>query len=563
MNIEYIRHSFAHLLAAAVLKLRPEAKLGMGPVIENGFYYDFEGVEISEKDVKTIEQEMRSLASQHLAFKKELWDKAKAKRFFKDQPFKLELISYLPPGKVGIVHTGKAFSDLCRGGHVKNTNELPLKAFSLTRVAGAYWKGDEKRPQLTRVYGVAFASKEEHSAYLAQMKEAELRDHRRLGRELGLFAFSDLVGPGLPLFTPKGTRIFRELQKFSERLKEDIGFHEVHIPHIAKKDLYRVSGHLEKFGEDIFTVKGKDSEFVLKPMNCPHHIQIYASRPRSYRELPFNIYETTTVYRDERAGELAGLTRVRSITQDDSHAFLAPEQTEELFERILKQIQKFVKAFQLTEYRIRLSLRDEKNPSSYLGDKATWKKAQTEMERILKRNKIPYVRAEGEAAFYGPKMDFLAKDSLGREVQISTIQLDLNLPERFSLTYTGAKGEELRPVMIHSAFLGSIERFLGVLIEHFAGAFPLWLSPEQVWILSVSAKFNSLAAKTAQELSALVPGIRVSVRENDETLGKKIREGEVQKIPYLLILGSEEKKAKTVSVRKRGKGDLGTMKLEV
>ena len=450
---------------------------------------------------------------------------------------------------------GEAFLDLCLGGHVNNTKELPLDAFKLTRVAGAYWRGDEKNPMLTRVYGVAFETKKELEAYLTQQEEAEKRDHKKLGKELGLFTFSELIGSGLPLFTPKGTVIWNELQKFSEALKREAGYLNVHIPHITKPDLYKISGHLEKFKNDIFYVKGKSSEFILKPMNCPHHTQIYSSSMRSYKDLPVRFYETTTTYRDEQAGELAGLTRVRSITTDDSHSFAREDQIEQEFDALIKGVLKVVKAFELTDYKIRLSLRDEHNKKAYIGDDALWNKAQKQMEDMLKKNKINYERVEGEAAFYGPKMDFMIHDSLGRQWQISTIQLDLNMPARFGLEYIDKDGSKKTPVMIHSAFLGSLERFMGILIEHYAGAFPLWLAPEQIWIIPVSEKFNTYAVGVANTLQK--EDLRVVVRNENETLGKKIREGQLQKIPYLLIVGEKEEKSKKISVRDRAKGDLG------
>lgn len=559
-SVEEIRHSLAHLLAIAVKRMYPKAKLGIGPAIDSGFYYDFDNIDISKNDLKEIEKEMRSIASQHLAFKKELWTKQKAKKQFKGEPYKLELIKELKGAKVGIVHTGDIFLDLCRGGHVVNTIDIPVDAFKLTKVAGAYWKGDEKRPMLTRIYGAAFATEKELKQYVEKQKEAEKRDHKKLGKELGLFINSDLVGSGLPLFTPKGTVIFNQLQMFTDKLKEEIGFKNVRIPHIAKKDLYRVSGHLEKFGDDIFKVLGKNTEFILKPMNCPHHIQIYASQQRSYKDLPVSFYETTTTYRDEQTGELGGLTRVRSITMDDSHSFIRPDQIEEGFEKLIKQVIKVAKTFNLTDFTIRLSQRDEKNKSAYLGSDAIWKKTQKQMEDILKRNKIAYTKAQGEAAFYGPKMDFMINDSLGREWQISTIQLDLNLPERFNLEYIDKNGKPQRPALIHSAFLGSIERFFGILIEHYGGAFPLWLAPEQIWILPIGEKFNKKSKELKEEFLKAFPELRIVIKDDNETLGKKIREGELQKIPYLLILGKDEISSKTISVRKRQKGDLGSMK---
>lgn len=414
---------------------------------------------------------------------------------------------------------GSAFLDLCRGGHVKNTKDLPLDAFKLTRVAGAYWRGSEKNPMLTRVYGVAFNTKEELETYLKQLVEAEKRDHKKLGRELGLFTFSELVGPGLPLFTPKGTMIRNILRNFVENLERKYGYEEVWIPHLAKPELYKVSGHLEKFAKDLFYVKSSPlltkegssdrsrrgvvgSDFILKPMNCPHHTQIYKSQMRSYKDLPIRYFETTTVYRDEQAGELGGLTRVRSITQDDGHCFLREDQIAQDFEINLKIQQELAQKVELKDYWIRLSLRDEKNRQAYLGDDATWQKAQEEMEELLKKHEIKYETKEGEAAFYGPKMDFMAKDSLGREWQFSTIQLDFNLPQRFGLEYTSEDGSKKTPVMMHRAFMGSIERFMAMLIEHYAGAFPFWLAPEQIWIVPISEKFNKYAEEVAKQLSA-------------------------------------------------------------
>ncbi len=559
--IENIRHSFAHLLAAAVKRLYPNVKFGIGPAIENGFYYDFDCVEISEKDfLPKIEKEMIRIAKGAHEFRYEEWDAEKAREHFKKRgaTYKLELIDELlagtvPANKVGVVYMGDEFLDLCHGGHVKNTKDLPLDAFELTRVAGAYWRGSEKNKMLTRVYGIAFDTKKELDEYLKRQEEAQKRDHKKLGKELGLFTFSQLVGPGLPLFTPKGTVIWNELQKFTEALKREAGYLNVHIPHITKPDLYKVSGHLEKFKNDIFYVRGKDSELILKPMNCPHHTQIYASSPRSYRDLPVRFYETTSAYRDEQPGELSGLTRVRSITTDDSHSFARKDQIEQEFDALLKGVLKVVEKFELKNYKIRLSLRNEHNKNAYLGDDALWSNAQEQMENILRKSKINYESAEGEAAFYGPKMDFLINDSLGREWQISTIQLDLNMPSRFGLEYIDKDGSKKTPVMIHSAYLGSIERFMAIIIEHYAGAFPLWLAPEQIWIIPVSEKFNKYGEEVAQSLRPL----RVTLRGENETLGKKIREGQLQKIPYLIIVGEKEEKAQKISVRDRAKGDLG------
>ena len=568
-SLDNIRHSFAHLLAAAVKEFYPNVQLGIGPVIENGFYYDFGNVRITEEDLLKLEKEMRALAQRNLAFKKELWTTNKATLYFKKkkQPFKLDLIKELSKekknAKVGMVWTGEVFLDLCRGGHVKNTRELPLDAFKLTRVAGAYWKSSEKNPMLARVYGVAFATKKELQKHLDQTAEAEKRDHRKLGKELGLFTFSELVGSGLPLFTPKGTVIRRVLSNFVEDLERQYGFQQVWIPHITKAELYKVSGHLDKFKEDLFYVKGKTDEFILKPMNCPHHTQIYKSQLRSWRDLPVRFFETTTVYRDELGGELGGLTRVRAFTQDDGHVFLREDQISQEIDININIQQELAKAVRLKDYWIRLSLRDEKNKKSYLGDDATWRKSQNVMEEILKQRKIPYKKVRGEAAFYGPKMDFMTKDNLGREWQLSTIQLDLNMPKRFKLEYIAEDGSKKTPVMIHRAFMGAIERFMAIIIEHFAGAFPLWLAPEQVWIVPVSDKFVGYAIRVKEQLQSAIPSLRVIIRDENETLGKKIREGEKQKIPYLVVVGEKEKKQHTLSPRRRQKGDLGSMKIMV
>lgn len=565
-NIENIRHSFAHLLAASVIKFYPKAQLGIGPTIENGFYYDFGNVDISEKDLGRLEKEMRSLAKRNLSFKKELWPAPKATLYFRKekQPFKLDLIKgLLKTGKVGMVWTGDAFLDLCRGGHVKNTKELPLDAFKLTRVAGAYWKGDEKNLMLTRVYGISFETKKELDTHLKQLAEVEKRDHRKLGQTLGLFTFSELVGSGLPLFTPKGTVVRKILTDFVENLERQYGYQQVWTPHITKPDLYRISGHLEKFKEDLFYVKGKDADFILKPMNCPHHTQIYKSQLRSYRDLPVRYFETTTVYRDEQAGELGGLTRVRAFTQDDGHAFLREDQISNEIDINLKIQQELMKAVHIKDYWIRLSLRNEKNKKAYLGDDSTWKRAQREMEQVLMHHKIPYTKIQGEAAFYGPKLDFMAKDNLGREWQFSTMQLDFNMPKRFGLEYIAQDGTKKTPVMIHRAFMGSIERFMAMLIEHYGGAFPLWLAPEQVWIVPISDKFLQYAIKVKEQLQSAVLALRVVIKDENATLGKKIREGETQKIPYLLVVGEREKAKSTVSPRKHAKGDLGSMKIDV
>jgi len=574
-KIENVRHTLAHLLAAAVEEMYPDAKRTIGPTIEDGFYYDFDNLNIGEKDLARIEKRMRKILPTWKKMEKEVSyspkQKAEAKKRFsaeggsasggKNNTYKKELIDeFAKEGKPLTFYKAGEFSDLCRGGHVKSpAGEISTDAFKLIKVAGAYWRGDENNQMLTRIYGVAFETKKELVEHLERAEEAEKRDHRRLGKELGLFTFSPLVGAGLPLFMPKGAIVRRLLANFSEEIKERAGFAPVDIPHIAKKDLYRVSGHLDKFGDDVFYVKGMDSEFVMKPMNCPHHTQIYASEARSYRDLPVLFYDTTRVYRDEQTGELGGLTRVRSITQDDSHAFCRPDQIEEVFNRLIGGVLEVVKAFKLKDYRIDLSLRDEKNKKAYLGDDKVWNEAQKKMEKILKENKVNYQIAEGEAAFYGPKMDFIIKDSLSRDWQISTIQLDLNTANRFELEYIDEKGSKQTPVIIHSAFLGSLERFMGIIIEHFAGAFPVWLSPVQAWVVPLSDKFNSYGKKAVDQLQNA--GVRVELRDEAESLGKKIRNGELQKIPYILVVGEKEKKSGTVAVRDRKKGDEGSIKL--
>lgn len=570
--INNIRHSLAHLLAMAVLKKFPKAKLGIGPVIENGFYYDFKLPKpINPDDLKEFEAEMRQLVSEKLDFKVEKVSSVKAKRIFKDQPFKLDLIKEFSKGKkqLTIYYTcspgtrhlapGTCFTDLCRGGHVKNTSEINPGAFKLTKIAGAYWRGDEKNPQLTRIYGVAFTSKEELENYIKLQEEAERRDHRKLGHDLDLFVFSPLVGPGLPLFTPRGTIIREVLENFIDKLNKKNGYRKVWVPHLAKPDLYKTSGHWEKFKDDLFHVRGRESEFVIKPMNCPHHTQIYASQPKSYKDLPVRYYETTTVYRDEQSGELGGLTRVRSITQDDGHSFIREDQIEKEFDTLLSMQKEVIEACGLNDYWIRLSIRDPKNKKNYLGDDAVWLKSQKIMSEILEKRGIKCEIAEGEAAFYGPKMDLSVKDALGRHWQISTIQLDFNMPARFSLSYTDEAGKKQIPVMVHRAFMGATERFIGLLLEHYAGALPFWLAPVQVAILNINDDLKPYAVEVAKELKK--NGFRVNLDARNESIGKKIRENELQKIPYLLIIGEKERASDTVALRERSTGDKGQIKI--
>lgn len=561
IEIEKLRHSLSHIMAQAVLSLYPKTKLGIGPAIDNGFYYDLKFTKpLAPEDLKKIEEKMRAIIAEKQKFKKEEITKLKAKKLFKDQPFKLELIKELP-GKTVSTYTNGNFVDLCKGPHVKSTEEINPQSFKLTKIAGAYWKGNEKKSMLTRIYGLAFSTKDELQKYIAMQEEAERRDHRKLGQKLELFTFSDLVGSGLPLYTPKGTILRDELSDFSESLQKAKGFQKVWIPHITKIDLYKKSGHWDKFGQELFLVKSQESsdEFALKPMNCPHHTQIYASQPRSYKDLPLRLMETTTCYRDEKTGELSGLTRVRSLTQDDAHIFCTMQQVEQEFENIMDMIKTLYGKLGMN-FTARLSFSDPKNPKKYLGDKKDWKNAEATIEAVAKKLNLNYVIAQGEAAFYGPKIDIMVIDALGREWQCATEQLDFVQPVRFGLEYTSEDGSKKTPVMIHKALLGTIDRFLGVYIEHTAGAFPAWMAPVQVSIIPISEKHLEYANKVKAQLQE--HSIRIEVRDEAETLGKKIRTVEMQKVPYLLIMGDKEIQANAVAVRQRGKGDLGQMPVQ-
>jgi len=450
-DIENIRHSWAHVLAAAVKNLYPKAQLGIGPVIENGFYYDFDNIEISEKDLPKIEKQMKKIASQNLAFKKEMWFSTKAKVYYQkeEEPYKLELIKDLNSSKVGMVNTGDVFIDLCRGGHVKTTKELALDGFLLTTVAGAYWRGDEKGPMLTRIYGVAFHTKKELDAHIKSLEEAEKRDHRRLGKQLGLFVFSELIGPGLPIYTPKGTAILQKIKDYSRELRKEIGYEEIYTPQINKAELFKISGHYDKFKDDMFHVQSNytDEEYFMKPMNCPQHTQLYAAELRSYKDLPLRFSDFANLYRDEKPGELNGLSRLRAFSQDDGHSFCREDQIEDEFNRVLGIVERAMKRYGM-KYWIRLSLSD-RDKKKYLGNATTWAIAESTLKSLLRKKNVEYKTVKGEAAFYGPKMDFIAKDSIGREWQLSTIQLDLNMPSRFGLEYIDEKGNKKTPVMIH------------------------------------------------------------------------------------------------------------------
>ncbi len=556
--VEKMRHSMAHLLAAAVMEKFPKAKLGVGPVIENGFYYDIQFPKpINDSDLKEIEQRMRELVKEDLIFEQTEWSKQKALKFFKDQPFKKELIKDLPGKNVGISRVGK-FVDLCRGGHVSRSSEV--KAFKITHLAGAYWKGDEKNEQLTRVYGLGFESAEELASHEAMLAEAQKRDHKKLGPQLDLFVFSEKVGSGLPLWTPRGTIIRNVLDNYVWGLREKYGYEKVEIPHITKKDLYVTSGHWEKFKDELFRITTREGhEFAMKPMNCPHHTQIFARKAWSYRELPQRYANTTMCYRDEQSGELSGLSRARSLTQDDAHVFCRFDQVKNELLNIWDIIHEFYGTFGF-ELKVRLSTHDPEQPEKYLGDEKRWRAAETILSEIVKEKKTEWIDGLGEAAFYGPKLDFMAKDSLGRQWQVATIQLDMNMPERFDLNCTNEKGQHERIVMIHAAIMGSIERFLSILIEHLSGNFPLWMAPAQVAILPITDKQVAYSKEIATTLRS--SGVRVTIDDRNEGIGKKIRENEMLKTPVLMIIGERELNDKTISLRFPKRKDGGTVQLE-
>jgi threonyl-tRNA synthetase len=555
-----MRHSLAHVLAQAVMKLWPETKLTIGPPIDMGCYYDCLFPQaISEADFAAIEKEMKKIIYQAQTFRCDELPVADAKKFWKgrNQPFKVELIEDLEKNEgvkmvTNYVNIGpkgeEAFVDLCRGGHVESTKDIPVDGFKIMTVAGAYWRGDEKREQLTRIYVAAFASKEELDAYLKQMEEAKKRDHRKLGKEMDLFTFSELVGPGLPLWTPRGTFMRNTLDAFVWELREAKGYQRVTIPHVTKKELYETSGHWQKFKDDLFRIQTRDGhEFAMKPMNCPHHTQIFARSPRSYKQMPQRYAETTMVYRDEQTGELHGLSRVRSITQDDAHVFCRQSQVEEEFLRIWDIVDTFYKTTGFNALKVRLSLHDPEHFEKYLGTPALWKQAEDAIRKIAKDREVTYIEAPGEAAFYGPKVDFITTDSIGREWQVATIQLDINMPERFDLYCINESGEKERIVMIHCAIMGALERFLSIFIEHHAGHFPLWVAPMQVAILPVAHDHEAFAANLGIKL--FEKKIRAEYMNSEESLGKRIREGEQQRIPYLLVIGDKEIEANSVTVR--------------
>ncbi len=553
-------HTSSHLLAEALEALYPGIKFGIGPAIENGFYYDVESpVTITESDLPRIEQKMIELSRGKEPLVRREVAKEEALRTFteKGDQYKVELISALEDGTISF-YTNGAFTDLCRGPHIPNTGYI--KAVKLTSVAGAYWRGDEKRQMLTRIYGISFPKKSMLDEYLAMMEEAKKRDHRKLGKELELFTFSQRVGQGLPLWLPKGAALRDRLEQFLRGVQKEYGYQQVITPHIGNKELYVTSGHYAKYGKDSFQpihtpIEGE--EYLLKPMNCPHHCEIYRSKPRSYKELPVRLAEFGTVYRYEQSGELHGLTRVRGFTQDDAHLFVRPDQLLEEFERVIDIVLYIFRTLKFDDYTAQISLRDPNNHEKYIGSDENWEKAESAIMRAAEEKGLNTVVEYGEAAFYGPKLDFMVKDAIGRKWQLGTIQVDYNLPERFDLTYKGADDKLHRPIMIHRAPFGSMERFVAVLLEHTAGKFPLWLTPDQAVILPISEKFNDYAAEVARELERR--DVRVQIDERNEKIGRKIRDNELKRIPFLLIVGEKEEAERKVSVRVQGEGDKGSM----
>jgi threonyl-tRNA synthetase len=573
MKMEEIRHSLSHILAAAVKELHPEAKFGIGPSIDNGFYYDIE-VELKEDDLGKLEKKMKELLKKNIAFEKKEISKEEARKIFKDQPYKLELIEEIPEETVTIYASGD-FVDLCKGPHIESTKEIDPKAFKLQKLAGAYWKGSEKNNMLTRIYGLAFETEEKLEEYLKMMEEAEKRDHRKLGKEMDLFHSEEEVGIGLILWHPKGAMLWRIIEDFWFKKHLENGYDLVRSPHIGNRRLWERSGHWGFYsssmypplevGQSLEEQKNKDEvkeseQFLLKPMNCPFHVAIYSSSPRSYRDLPFRWAETGTVYRFEKKGELSGLTRVRGFTQDDAHIICRKDQVEEELKRVIDFILYIYQAFGFKQESVNvyLSLRDPKNKEKYAGSDEGWNFSESVLRNVAKEKGLNFKEEEGEAAFYGPKLDFKIKDVLGREWQCSTLQFDFNLPERFQMEFTNDKGEKEQPYMLHRALFGSFERFIGLLIEHYAGAFPFWLSSVQIKVIPVGESHREYAKEVAEKLKEY----RVRIDDDNETIGKKIRAGEMEKIPYLLVVGDVEKQNKTISVRQRGKIDLGEMKIE-
>ncbi len=557
-------HSSAHLFAEALEELYPGTKFGIGPPIENGFYYDVDlgDKAFGEDDLARVEAKMKELAKKESRFERMDVTKAEALDYFtrKGDPYKLELINGLEDGKITFYQQGN-FVDLCRGPHLPHTGFI--KAVKLLNVAGAYWRGDEKNKMLTRIYGITFPKQKELDEYLFLLEEAKKRDHRKLGKELELFAFSEKVGMGLPLWLPKGTLLRERLEQFMRKAQIKAGYDPVVTPHIGSKQLYVTSGHYEKYGKDSFQpIKTPDEgeEFLLKPMNCPHHCEIYKTKPRSYRDLPIRLAEFGTVYRYEQSGELHGLTRVRGFTQDDAHIFCRPDQVKEEFVKVIDLVMHVFKSLGFENYTAQVSLRDQATKAKYIGEDAQWDLAEKQIQEAADERGLTTVAVQGEAAFYGPKLDFMVRDALGRSWQLGTIQVDYNLPERFELEYVGSDNQKHRPVMIHRAPFGSLERFVAVLIEHCGGNFPLWLSPDQIAVLPISERFNDYAQTVIDTLKEL--DIRGFLDDRDEKIQRKIRDAEVKKVPYMLIVGEREAAENKVSVRRHGKGDLGSLLLD-
>ncbi len=558
-------HSSAHLMAEALESMYPGIKFGIGPAIENGFYYDVDpgnGAVITDADLPKIEAKMKELSAQKSKYNRQEISKKDVLKIFEEKgdEYKTELINELEDGTISIYSHGN-FTDLCRGPHLPNTSYI--KAIKLLNVAGAYWRGDENRKQLTRIYGITFPKQKMLEEYLEMLEQAKERDHRKIGRELELFMFSQSVGQGLPLWLPKGAELRERLQEFLKKVQRKYGYEPVITPHIGHKNLYVTSGHYEKYGKDSFkpiSTPQEGEEFLLKPMNCPHHCEIYLGSPHSYKDLPIRYAEFGTVYRYEQSGELHGLTRVRGFTQDDAHIFCRPDQLKDEFKKVIDIILYIFKVLSFDNYETQISLRDPDNKEKYIGSDENWDKAEKAIIEAAEEKNLVTTIEIGEAAFYGPKLDFMVKDALGRKWQLGTIQVDYNLPERFNLEYIGSDDKRHRPVMIHRAPFGSMERFVAVLIEHTAGKFPLWLTPDQVVILPISEKFNEYAEKVLNFLNNC--DIRTLIDKRNEKIGKKIRDNELRRIPYLLIVGEKEEKEETVSVRKQGEGDKGVMKLE-
>ena len=557
-------HSSAHILAQSLISLYPQAKLTIGPAIENGFYYDvdFGEASFSEKDLPALEKQFMTFAREKFEFKMRMSSKSDALKFYKNEnnPYKVELVENLEDGTISFCDHAN-FTDLCRGGHIPHTGFI--KAVKLLSVAGAYWRGDETKPQLTRIYGISFPKQKELTEYLNLLEEAKKRDHRKLGKELELFAFSQKVGQGLPLWLPNGAALRERLENFLKTAQTKAGYEQVISPHIGNKELYMTSGHYEKYGADSFQpiqTPADEEEFLLKPMNCPHHCEIYKTKPWSYRDLPKRYAEFGTVYRYEQSGELHGLTRARGFTQDDAHIFCMQEQLDEEFKKVIDLVLYVFTSLGFDDFTAQVSLRDQKKPEKYIGTSENWDLAEQAIISAAKEKNLDYIVETGEAAFYGPKLDFMVKDALGRQWQLGTIQVDYNLPERFDLTYKGSDNELHRPVMIHRAPFGSMERFVAILLEHTGGNFPLWLMPKQVNILCVSEKYKNYALKVLNFLEN--HEIRALLDDRNETIGKKIRESEISKVPYMLILGEKEANNETVSLRKHQKGDIGSFAIE-